>query len=93
MGANAVLVQKRLGHKKISTTLGTYAHLYPDYTESVTAQLEAPGESIGEGIKKEENRNRPAKARNRPAKARPQKDKRHPTQNRVPHFVMQSFPE
>ena len=31
--------------------------------------------------------------RNRPAKARPQKDKRHPTQNRVPHFVMQSFPE
>ena len=30
---------------------------------------------------------------NRPAKARPQKDKRHPTQNRVPHFVMQSFPE
>lgn len=54
MGANAVLVQKRLGHKKISTTLGTYAHLYPDYTESVTAQLEALGESIGEGIKKEE---------------------------------------
>ena len=30
---------------------------------------------------------------NRPAKARPQKDKRLPTQNRVPHFVMQSFPE
>ena len=29
----------------------------------------------------------------RPVKARPQKDKRHPTQNRVPHFVMQSFPE
>lgn len=54
MGANAVLVQKRLGHKKISTTLGTYAHLYPDYTESVTAQLEALGESIGEGTKKEE---------------------------------------
>ena len=43
IGANAVLVQKRLGHKKISTTLGTYAHLYPDYTESVTAQLEALG--------------------------------------------------
>ena len=34
-----------------------------------------------------------AENRNRPAKARPQKDKRHPTQNRVPHFVMQSFPE
>ena len=30
---------------------------------------------------------------NRPAKARSQKDKRHPTQNRVPHFVMQRFPE
>ena len=30
--------------------------------------------------------------RNRPMKARSQKDKRHPTQNRVPHFVMQSIP-
>ena len=30
---------------------------------------------------------------NRPVKARSQKDKRHPTRNRVPHFVMQSFPE
>ena len=30
---------------------------------------------------------------NRPVKARPQKDKRHPIRNRVPHFVMQSFPE
>ena len=30
---------------------------------------------------------------NRPVKARPQKDKRHTTQNRVSHFVMQSFPE
>lgn len=30
---------------------------------------------------------------NRPVEARPQKDKRHPIPNRVPHFVMQSFPE
>ena len=29
----------------------------------------------------------------RPVKVYSQKDKRHPTQNRVPHFVMQSFPE
>ena len=29
----------------------------------------------------------------RPVKVCSQKDKRHPTQNRVPHFVMQSFPE
>ena len=40
-----------------------------------------------------ENRLTLEEQRNRPAKARPQKDKRHPTQNRVPHFVMQSFPE
>ena len=29
----------------------------------------------------------------RPVKVCSQKDKRHPTQNRVPHFVMQSFSE
>jgi hypothetical protein len=36
---------------------------------------------------------RPITFHNRPVKARSQKDKRHPTRNRVPHFVMQSFPE
>ena len=38
MGTNAVLVQKRLRHKRISTTLGTYAHLYPDCSEQVAEQ-------------------------------------------------------
>lgn len=50
MGTNAVLVQKRLGHKRISTTLGTYAHLYPDCSEQVAEQLEALGEAT---VKKE----------------------------------------
>ena len=50
MGTNAVLVQKRLRHKRISTTLGTYAHLYPDCSEQVAEQLEALGEAT---VKKE----------------------------------------
>lgn len=47
MGTDALLVQQRLGHEKVSTTLGTYAHLYPDRTNNVADRLEAlafPGE-------------------------------------------------
>ena len=41
MGTDALLVQQRLGHEKVSTTLGTYAHLYPDRTNNVADRLEA----------------------------------------------------
>ena len=48
MFADAFLVQQRLGHEKVSTTLGTYARLYPDRTNNVADRLEAlafPGEN------------------------------------------------
>lgn len=41
MGMDALLVQQRLGHEKVSTTLGTYAHLYPDRANNVAECLEA----------------------------------------------------
>ena len=41
MGTDALLVQQRLGHEKVSTTLGTYAHLYPDRANNVADCLEA----------------------------------------------------
>ena len=41
MFADAFLVQQRLGHEKVSTTLGTYAHLYPDRANNVADCLEA----------------------------------------------------
>ena len=41
MGTDALLVQQRLGHEKVSTTLGTYAHLYPDRPNNVADRLEA----------------------------------------------------
>ena len=41
MGTDALLVQQRLGHEKVSTTLGTYAHLYPDRANNVADRLEA----------------------------------------------------
>ena len=40
MFADAFLVQQRLGHEKVSTTLGTYARLYPDRTVNVADRLE-----------------------------------------------------
>ena len=41
MGTDALLVQQRLGHEKVSTTLGTYAHLYPNRANNVADRLEA----------------------------------------------------
>ena len=41
MGTDALLVQQRLGHEKVSTTLGTYAHLYPNRANNVADCLEA----------------------------------------------------
>ncbi len=29
-GADPLLIADRLGHEKVTTTLGTYSHLYPD---------------------------------------------------------------
>ena len=34
-----LLIQKRLGHKDIRTTLGIYSHLYPNADEEITGQL------------------------------------------------------
>ena len=47
MFTDAFLVHQRLGHEKVSTTLGTYACLSPDLTSNVADRLEAlafPGE-------------------------------------------------
>ena len=47
MFTDAFLVQQRLGHEKISTTLGTYARLYPERINNVADRLEGlafPGE-------------------------------------------------
>ena len=41
MFADAFLVQQRLGHEKVSTTLGTYDHLSPDRTNNIVDRLEA----------------------------------------------------
>ena len=40
MFTDAFLVHQRLGHEKVSTTLDTYAHLYPDRTNNVADCLE-----------------------------------------------------
>lgn len=36
---NALLVQKRLGHSDVKTTLSVYSHLYPNADEEVTSKL------------------------------------------------------
>ena len=41
MFTDAFLVHQRLGHEKVSTTPGTYDHLYPDRTSNVAGRLEA----------------------------------------------------
>ena len=41
MFADAFLVQQRLGHEKVSTTLGTYARLSPERINNVADRLEA----------------------------------------------------
>ena len=41
MFTDAFLVHQRLGHEKVSTTPGTYAHLYPDRANNVADRLEA----------------------------------------------------
>lgn len=40
MGVNTLLIQERLGHKDIETTLRTYSHLYPDKQNELAKQLE-----------------------------------------------------
>ena len=40
MFTDTFLVQQRLGHKKVSTTPGTHARLYPDRTVNVADRLE-----------------------------------------------------
>lgn len=39
-GANVLAVQKRLGHKDVRTTLGTYGHLFPEQDEAVVESLD-----------------------------------------------------
>ncbi len=39
MGENPLLIEERLGHEKIQTTLGTYGHLYPNTNLEVANKL------------------------------------------------------
>lgn len=41
LGVNIVLISKRLGHAKVSTTLDTYSHFFPDDEKTVIDQLDA----------------------------------------------------
>lgn len=56
LGAQPKLVADRLGHEKITTTLQTYSHLYPDQGRELADQLNIFREKENEG-KKEEDTN------------------------------------
>ena len=40
-GADPLLIADRLGHEKVTTTLGTYSHLYPDKGQALAGTLDA----------------------------------------------------
>jgi integrase len=40
-GANPVTVQRRLGHKDVTTTLQLYGHRFPEQDDLLTARLDA----------------------------------------------------
>ncbi len=40
LGVSPVLIQERLGHEDIETTLNTYSHLYPNKQEEISKRLE-----------------------------------------------------
>lgn len=40
LGVSPILVQERLGHEEIETTLQTYSHLYPNKQQDVAKQLD-----------------------------------------------------
>lgn len=39
MGVNPLIIQERLGHEDVQTTLNTYSHLYPNKQEKVALKL------------------------------------------------------
>lgn len=39
LGCNVLLIQERLGHENIETTMQTYAHLYPNKQEEIVGQI------------------------------------------------------
>ncbi len=39
MGENPLIIEDRLGHEDIETTLGTYGHLYPNSNFKVAHKL------------------------------------------------------
>ena len=39
LGAQPLMVEQRLGHEKIQTTLNTYSHLYPNQARDLAEQL------------------------------------------------------
>ncbi|WP_290714638.1 tyrosine-type recombinase/integrase [Anaerotignum sp.] len=40
MGVSPLLIQERLGHENIETTLNTYSHLYPNQQGELAAKLQ-----------------------------------------------------
>lgn len=54
LGFTHLLIQERLGHEDVQTTLNTYAHLYPNKQEEVSSKLE----EIKNGIKPESEQNK-----------------------------------
>ena len=40
-GADPLLIADRLGHERVTTTLGTYSHLYPDKGQALAGALDA----------------------------------------------------
>ncbi|UPQ86055.2 tyrosine-type recombinase/integrase [Ignavigranum ruoffiae] len=39
LGCNPLLIQERLGHENIETTLNTYSHLYPHKQQSLAKAI------------------------------------------------------
>lgn len=46
-GCDALILADRLGHKKVSTTLNTYSHLFPHKQQELVSNLEQPAATVG----------------------------------------------
>ena len=48
-GFDALIIAERVGHENVSTTLNTYAHLFPTKQSELVASLEGLGEKMKRG--------------------------------------------